>query len=554
MRVVALEDEAEAAKTLAAREGEGIPDRDRLLDEMASRAAGRQGRRRGIHVHDVTQRKLVADRPWPIKHSAKDLAAVVVARLQRGLTGGQFARLADHFDVIRGIETGADSFTRRLRRRLEAELPDDLRLLEAQGARNADPILELPAGAESGQPWVNHPEFIANSIEPEGILWGALDERSRAGLVWIDRNDQPAEEIIDALRPWKPVLENRAEFRRNAKRRWFETAWPRDRTVMAGPKVIALYRTDRGRFGLDESGEWQPSNKSTLISPRAEGLSVAYLCGLLNSELLDLWYGVRGKIPRDIWRNYEPKPMNEMPYRHVEAVPGVERMELASLAEALENGALPQARDLVGPICEQLGSDPAQDALAAGAIVLIVRAIAANRRSLLNHRDRFPALSRIVKSPWSSESASPDLSAWVKSLAASETISIRLDPELCITVNEDGATLGAPHFDGKTLRFQYRRETTASVSGRPRRLEILSAILQNHDKLSLGDLEKILLPRDAGALDSRIDRDADAVEALLDAGRILVELNERLVCALYEVPSELEAEIIAHAQARSGPE
>ena len=47
---------------------------------------------------------------------------------------------------------------------------------------------------------------------------------------------------------------------------------------------------------------------------------MAYLGGLLNSELLDLWYGVRGKIPRDIWRNYEPKPMARMPYRHIERI------------------------------------------------------------------------------------------------------------------------------------------------------------------------------------------------------------------------------------------
>ena len=123
--------------------------------------------------------------------------------------------------------------------------------------------------------------------------------------------------MIEALEPWREVLRTRAEFARNARRTWWETAWPRDRESLSGPKVIALYRTDRGRFALDESGDWKPSNKTTIATPREDGLSVAYLCGVLNSELLDLWYAVRGKTPRDIWRNYEPKPMNEMPYRHV---------------------------------------------------------------------------------------------------------------------------------------------------------------------------------------------------------------------------------------------
>ena len=113
------------------------------------------------------------------------------------------------------------------------------------------------------------------------------------------------------------MLRTRAEFARNPHRRWWETAWPRDRRALLGPKVIALYRTDRGRFALDEHGDWQPSNKTTIVTPGEEGLSVAYLCGLLNSELLDLWYAVRGKTPWHVRRNYEPKPMNEMPYRHV---------------------------------------------------------------------------------------------------------------------------------------------------------------------------------------------------------------------------------------------
>jgi len=77
--------------------------------------------------------------------------------------------------------------------------------------------------------------------------------------------------------------------------------------------VIALYRTDRGRFALDERGEWQPSNKATIVTARDQRASVAYLCALLNSELLDLWYAVRGKHPRDVWRNYEPKPMARCP-------------------------------------------------------------------------------------------------------------------------------------------------------------------------------------------------------------------------------------------------
>ena len=90
--------------------------------------------------------------------------------------------------------------------------------------------------------------------------------------------------------------------------------------------MIALYRTDRGRFALDETGDWQPSIKATIVVGREPGAPVAYLCGVLNSELLDLWYAVRGKTPWHVRRNYEPKRMNEMPYGRPDADPRAEKV------------------------------------------------------------------------------------------------------------------------------------------------------------------------------------------------------------------------------------
>src|SRR5207302_3000569 len=130
---------------------------------------------------------------------------------------------------------------------------------------------------------------------------------------------------------------------------------PRSAVDMTAPKVVALYRTDRGRFALDEEGAWQPSIKATLVVGRTPEAPVAYLCGLLNSELLDLWYAVRGKTPWHVRRNYEPKRMNEIPYRRPEG-------------------------------------DARADEIAA-----LVRRIADNRRALLPHRRVVRDLGRIVK-------------------------------------------------------------------------------------------------------------------------------------------------------------
>src|SRR5205823_3272299 len=112
----------------------------------------------------------------------------------------------------------------------------------------------------------------------------------------------------------------------------------------------------------------------------------------LNSELLDLWYALRGKIPRDVWRNYEPKPMRRMPYA---------RGGSAELEK-------------------------------------VVRALADNRRALLPLRAAAPALGATVKDPWRTALPQVDPVALISALPASEQVSLRLDPELERRTETDG--------------------------------------------------------------------------------------------------------------------
>jgi hypothetical protein len=132
VRVIALEDVTAAPR-----------DRAELLSEMARRVRGKAGRRGGIHVHDVPQTALLPEYPWPLKHAAGDIAARVVAHLQRGLVDRSLEPLQTSWKIFTGIETAADAYSKRIRKRLSA---DALRALEARGLRIGDPIMELPPG------------------------------------------------------------------------------------------------------------------------------------------------------------------------------------------------------------------------------------------------------------------------------------------------------------------------------------------------------------------------------------------------------------------------
>ncbi|MGK2939476.1 MAG: Eco57I restriction-modification methylase domain-containing protein [Solirubrobacteraceae bacterium] len=549
LRVVLLEDEAEAAATLTGDLTEHAPPRQRLLAAMARRASGKPGRASGILVHDIPQANLRSTRPWPIKHAGRDTAARVVAHLQKRLDAprSRVERLGERWHCTRGIETGADAYTARIQKRLPQQLKSDL---TGRGLRTGDPILELPPGTAALPPWRDHPDALAHSPEPHALLYGAVDDANFVELVYLRTGDDPAPEVIDALEQWREVLRTRAEFVRNPQRAWWETAWPRDRDAMSGPKVIALYRTDRGRFALDEDGLWQPSNKTTIATPRGDDLSVAYLCGVLNSELLDLWYAVRGKVPRDIWRNYEPKPMNEMPYRHVPTPAEWEPDALVTaLQHALAAGDVPTACLHAGEIAARTGTPPS-DTDARVAIEHLVRAIAANRRALLPLRASAPELGRAVKNPWRTHGVTVEPAAVAAAMPSTLRRSVRIDPDLRLEIVTDGPLGRATMQDG-LLRFTHARKRTATVAGPPARLELLRALLPA-GRLLPDQLRSLQLPTDLDDFAAEVEQEQRHIDELLATGRLYAEAVERLVCALYGVPEPLTEKVIESAVVRAG--
>jgi hypothetical protein len=490
VRVVALEDESE------------WEDRDRLLAELAKRAGGKAGRAKGIHVHDVPQVALRPEHPWPVKFAAEDLATRVVAHLQAQLddSSAPAEPLAVAWKVFLGIQTGADAYSRKIETRLPPEVKEQI--ARAGGVRG-DPIYALPPGVEDGEPWLSASECLVRSPEPEAVLYGAVDDRTYVNLVWLTRATPPSQAVLDAVGRWRPLLQNRAEFRRNTRRAWWETCWPRDPVDLASPKVIALHRTDRGRFSVDEEGRWAPSGRMSVVVARSGAGPVAYLCGLLNSELLDLWYSMRGRRPRDVWRDYEPKPMGEMPYRRPEG-------------------------------------DPRADEVAD-----LVRAVAANRRALLPHRAAVRNLGQTIKDPWRTGPVEVDDAGLVAELAAAETVSVRLDPALAV----EGAPAGRTKRTGPgVLSFRRGQQESGRISGDPRRLDLLETLIGAG---RAANVPAVVLPKDVVAHAARRDARYVQVRKLLEEGRELVERVERLVCGLYGLSDEMTDEVVAHALARA---
>ena len=283
MRVVALEEEGAVAKLISGEVGAIVPARENLLDEMAVRAGGVTGRNDGIHVHDLDQAELRGDQPWPVKHSAEDLASRVAASLDVRMGKAPFSELGERWTVIAGIETGADAFTPRIRQRLERQFPKALKRVLDEGANLGEEILQLPAGAETEEPWRASAKYLARSPEASAIVYGMIDDGDRTNLVWLSSDDDPTSDVLTSLEKWKPLLEVRAGNLEAPEKPWWATHRPRNKDQLVRPKVIAVHRTSRGRFAIDPEGVWQSGKSTTMVvfrSPDDIG-PLAALCGFL---------------------------------------------------------------------------------------------------------------------------------------------------------------------------------------------------------------------------------------------------------------------------------
>jgi hypothetical protein len=125
-----------------------------------------------------------------------------------------------------------------------------------------------------------------------------------------------------------------------------------------------------------------------------------------------------------------------------------------------------------------------------------------------------------------------------------------VDPELTVSIETDGA-VGHGELTEDALVFVYRRRPVARVEGPREKLLLLSELLDGRQKLMPGDLLGEELPREIASFLSEVEAATAEANARIADGRTLVEAAERLVCALYAVPADLEEEVVEHAITRA---
>ena len=157
----------------------------------------------------------------------------------------------------------------------------------------------------------------------------------RGNVVIYTDNDTKIKEFPNVyayLQEHKKELSARNEVAKGSYE-WWRMERPRDKAVFDAPeKLVVPYRATSNRFAYDDKQFFNDGGDiRALVVKKGVPFNIKYLLALLNSNLLDWYFGFIGKAKGNS-REYFNKPLAEIPIKNATRE---EQEQLARLADAM---------------------------------------------------------------------------------------------------------------------------------------------------------------------------------------------------------------------------
>ena len=205
---------------------------------------------------------------WIIKQPNK-------LRLLKKLMSVQSIKLESIATIKEGINTGADKVSIN-HTRIFREMKDDV----GKGifVVTAEELDQLQLSKEEKN------QYIKRWIKGKDIEKWIVTTQDN-WLIYFKKEEEINKKIIDHLTKYKRILENRAEIKRNSRRKWYEIAWPRKPEIFdTKPKLLIRYKSKKPVIAIDEQGVYTSADFRILLVNKAYDPYV--ILGLLNSEVI----------------------------------------------------------------------------------------------------------------------------------------------------------------------------------------------------------------------------------------------------------------------------
>ncbi|TEU18194.1 MAG: hypothetical protein E3J21_06555 [Anaerolineales bacterium] len=397
--------------------------------------------------------------------------------------------------VIKGVETGANSVTRR-----NVEHLTDKSLLGAGifvlTQKELDALGLSPDEAIRLKPLVR----------AEDLGYGLVDKADELHLLYIDDSTDLRKypQIATRLRKFRPILENRAEFVRNPNRKWYALAWSRDEALLQGPKLIVSYRGSGNNFVYDESGSFGLSGMYFIATKAKSAISIKYISALLNSKLLDFWYAHKGKR-KGKQREYVERPINDIPIRGISFDPPTEEAARRAVLDSLKAHLDAGDYDAAYATLHQALDAGQEDAVHDGLVELVDQIIAlktdlatynhhfSTRLTRLEENDPLPEIEplAVLQGLPATEQWSVDMHIQNGTLSATQDLFGARDDFYFHRVKASTTT-------SITLQARGRKADTLTLSGDRALIGYLKAVLPAKQGQFWRDVKKTLMPKDIG--------------------------------------------------------
>lgn len=130
-------------------------------------------------------------------------------------------------------------------------------------------------------------------------------------VLYFGPQESPTQDELSYLGRYRPLLENRSEFKSGTKKVWYELKRPRVKSMFEGEKIVNPYRSKENYFALVR-GPWFASADVFYTMSTNKNLSNAALCAILNSKVIRYWLMNRGKRKGDLME-LKSTPIGEIP-------------------------------------------------------------------------------------------------------------------------------------------------------------------------------------------------------------------------------------------------
>ena len=213
------------------------------------------------------------------------------------------------FRVEAGINTGADVVSSRSQK----YWPDDAKTGEGIFVVNRKELNRLSLSPSEAK-------CVKKYIPAEWVNRYFQTDHDDLFLIYLQRDTDISSlpNIREHLNRFRNILENRAEIKRNSNREWWHLLWPRDPEIYDVPKKIATATaTACNSFYLDNKQTYYNIG-CTILSPVLNSVvKPSYILAVLNSRLLDLYYGIKGQTQAKNQRKYLPDKVRKIPIHRI---------------------------------------------------------------------------------------------------------------------------------------------------------------------------------------------------------------------------------------------